>query len=553
DMNPLPVGVTGELYLGGRGLARGYLNRPGLTSERFVADPFGSQGGRLYRTGDLARWREDGQVEYLGRVDHQVKIRGFRIELGEIETQLLQQPAVREAVVVAKEGASGTRLVAYVALHADHAVTTHALRDALAQTLPDYMLPSAIVVLDSLPLNANGKVDRKRLPEPGMPSIDTYRAPSTSESKLLARVWQEVLGVERIGETDNFFALGGDSLSSLKVMARVRNLTDAKLDFRLRDFVQRPTIADLLGLDKLSKSNGLLPLNQLSENEGTKPLFCIHAGMGTIFDYQPLARQLQGMRTVYGIPCRMLADSAHCDISLQQMAEDYCRMIRSVQPQGPYHLLGWSLGGALAALMTAILEAQQQTVAFLGLIDSYVPGTESSEPVQDDWRQDFMAFIAAVLPGVEFDDPSLHATVFGQAMLTESNACVMALLEKACTLNQQYEQYEQYEQSGQSAAVPEHAAMGVEELAHTFMVARHLKMLSLQLPTLKPLATQVICWWAETREMSDRLALEQQLGPAEIHAHEIDADHYDILQADSLLSGIRSQLSKISHDLVMPS
>lgn len=221
-------------------------------------------------------------------------------------------------------------------------------------------------------------------------------------------------------------------------------------------------------------------------------------------------------------------------------------MIRSIQPQGPYHLLGWSLGGALAALMTAILEAQQQTVAFLGLIDSYVPGIESSEPVQDDWRQDFMAFIAAVLPGVE-SDPPLHATVFGQTMLTESNAQVMALLEKACALSQQHGQ------SGQDTAVPAYAAMGVEELAHTFMVARHLKALSLQLPTLKPLETQTICWWAVTREMNDRLALEQQLSPAEIHAIEIDADHYDILRVGSLLAGIRSQLSQISHDLVMAS
>lgn len=210
-------------------------------------------------------------------------------------------------------------------------------------------------------------------------------------------------------------------------------------------------------------------------------------------------------------------------------------MIRSIQPQGPYHLLGWSLGGALAALMTAILEAQQQTVAFLGLIDSYVPGTESSGSVQDDWRQDFMAFIAAVLPGVE-SDPSLHATMFGQTMLTESNAQVMALLEKACALSQQHGQ------SGQDTAAPDYAAMGVEELAHTFMVARHLKILSLQLPALKPLQTQTICWWATDRAHEDRLMLERQLSPAEIHAIEVDADHYDILRTDSLLAGIWSLL-----------
>ncbi|SFF28206.1 amino acid adenylation domain-containing protein, partial [Nitrosomonas sp. Nm166] len=166
EMNLVPQGVAGELYLGGTGLARGYLNRPGLTAERFVADPFDDNGGRLYRTGDLVRWRADGQVEYLGRLDHQIKIRGFRIELGEIETQLLLQSQIREAVVMAKEGPGGARLVAYVSCHAGHTVDSAELRGALAATLPDYMIPAAIVVLENLPLNANGKVDRKQLPEP---------------------------------------------------------------------------------------------------------------------------------------------------------------------------------------------------------------------------------------------------------------------------------------------------------------------------------------------------------------------------------------------------
>ncbi|SDY98564.1 non-ribosomal peptide synthetase, partial [Nitrosomonas halophila] len=253
DMNPLPVGVTGELYLGGRGLARGYLNRPGLTAERFIADPFDSQGGRLYRTGDLARWREDGQIEYLGRVDHQVKIRGFRIELGEIETQLLQQLAVREAVVVAKEGASGTRLVAYVALHADHAVTTHALRDALAQTLPDYMLPSAIVVLDSLPLNANGKVDRSRLPEPEFVSAGDYAAPEGEVEPVLANIWAEVLGMGRVGRNDNFFELGGDSILSLQIVTKARR---AGWKITPRQLFERQTIAALAGVAKPVEEEG---------------------------------------------------------------------------------------------------------------------------------------------------------------------------------------------------------------------------------------------------------------------------------------------------------
>ena len=191
EMNLVPQGVAGELYLGGTGLARGYLNRPGLTAERFVADPFDDNGGRLYRTGDLARWRADGQVEYLGRLDHQVKIRGFRIELGEIETQLLLQPQIREAVVMAKDGPGGARLVAYVSCHAGNTVDTSELRGALGKSLPDYMIPTAIVVLENLPLNANGKVDRKQLPEPEFIGADEYEAPQGEVEEMLAAIWQE--------------------------------------------------------------------------------------------------------------------------------------------------------------------------------------------------------------------------------------------------------------------------------------------------------------------------------------------------------------------------
>jgi len=210
NLSPVLPGVPGELCIGGALLARGYLNRGGLTAERFIADPFDEKGGRLYRTGDLARWRADGQIEYLGRLDHQVKVRGFRIELGEIEAQLLSQPAVREAVVVAREGPSGARLVAYVSLQSGIDVDNAVLREALAAALPDYMVPSAIVVLESLPLNPNGKVDRKVLPEPEFANVDRYEAPQGEVEETLAGIWAEVLGIGQVGRNDNFFELGGD-------------------------------------------------------------------------------------------------------------------------------------------------------------------------------------------------------------------------------------------------------------------------------------------------------------------------------------------------------
>ncbi|MGY0554053.1 amino acid adenylation domain-containing protein [Vreelandella sp. 2A-K22] len=239
DLNLAPPGVAGELYLGGIGLARGYLHRPDLTAERFVADPF-AQGERLYRTGDLVRWREDGQLEYLGRLDHQVKIRGLRIELGEIEAELLAQPAVREAVVVAEEGSGGSRLVAYVVPQVDSELNTAVLREALSQKLPDYMVPGAVVTLDALPLNANGKVDRKALPDPEFASGSQYEPPQGEVEEALAEIWSEVLGVERVGRLDNFFELGGHSLLALKVLEQMRH---QGLTAQVRTLFQCPELA----------------------------------------------------------------------------------------------------------------------------------------------------------------------------------------------------------------------------------------------------------------------------------------------------------------------
>ncbi|CAG9164009.1 non-ribosomal peptide synthetase [Cupriavidus pampae] len=239
SLNLTPRGVAGELYLGGIGLARGYLGRPGLSAERFVADPF-QTGERLYRTGDLVKWRADGQIEYLGRIDHQVKIRGLRIELGEIEAQLLAQPEVTEAVVVARDG---TRLIAYVACCAPFDAET--MRARLGGVLPDYMVPGALVVLERLPLNANGKIDRKALPEP-QAQARTYEAPQGEVEQALAAVWAEVLGVERtgqIGRHDNFFELGGHSLALVRVNALLTSRHG--WDVPMRQLFDHPTIAAL--------------------------------------------------------------------------------------------------------------------------------------------------------------------------------------------------------------------------------------------------------------------------------------------------------------------
>jgi amino acid adenylation domain-containing protein len=247
-MQPVAIGVTGELYIGGDGLARGYLNRPGLTAERFVPHPFSREGGqRLYRTGDVVRYGREGELEYVGRVDQQVKVRGFRIELGEIETVLLAHPSIYEAVVIVRADREGSaRLIAYVVAKEGETVTLVELRDYLKEKLPDYMIPSAFVLLDELPLTTNGKVNRRLLPEP--PKGDTmgeddYVAPRNELEEMVAGIWSEVLKVERVGAEDNFFELGGHSLLATQIISRVREVLDVGV--ALRTLFESPTVGGL--------------------------------------------------------------------------------------------------------------------------------------------------------------------------------------------------------------------------------------------------------------------------------------------------------------------
>jgi acyl-coenzyme A synthetase/AMP-(fatty) acid ligase/acyl carrier protein len=243
--HPVPIGVKGELYLAGGGLARGYYGRPELTDERFVPNPFSeARAGRMYRTGDLCRRLPDGNIQYLGRIDHQIKLRGFRIELGEIESVLRSHSGVREAVVVAREDEPGEkRLVAYVVLAGEPACTTAELRDYLKQKLPDYMVPAAWVVLPALPLTPNGKLDRKGLPAPEAEAYSHrgYEAPQGETETLLAALWGEVLKLDRVGRRDNFFELGGHSLMATQLVSRIR--TELGIDVPLRSLFESPTVA----------------------------------------------------------------------------------------------------------------------------------------------------------------------------------------------------------------------------------------------------------------------------------------------------------------------
>ncbi|MDO5498450.1 MAG: AMP-binding protein [Propionibacteriaceae bacterium] len=233
-LRPVPTGAVGELYLAGDGAARGYDGRAGLTAERFVANPFGD-GDRLYRTGDLVRWRPDGLIQFVGRADGQVKIRGFRIEPGEIEAALAACPGVAQAAVAVLETPSGSRVLAgYLTESASGSVSLPSVAEGLRDTLPAYMVPSSLQVLDALPLNDNGKVDRRRLPQPDWEAIlaDHYRAPETPTEELVAEIWSRVLNLPRVGRDDNFFEVGGDSVKSVQIVGEVREALDLSVPTR---------------------------------------------------------------------------------------------------------------------------------------------------------------------------------------------------------------------------------------------------------------------------------------------------------------------------------
>jgi enterobactin synthetase component F len=381
-LRPVAPGVAGHLYIGGVQVAREYLGRPDLTAERFVPNPFHPAEPRMYRTGDLAQWRADGALVFLGRSDHQVKIRGLRIELGEIEAALRREPAIAHAVVVAREDRPGDRrLVAYVVPRANASIAIGALRARLGDRLPDYMVPSAVVVLDALPLSRNGKLDRAALPPPARDDAPRGRPPSSATERRIAAIMADVLGTSdpaSLGADDDFFQLGGHSLLAARLVARIRE--EWRRDISLGVVFSHPTIARLArhvdaqataARDALG-AHGLQSLIELTASTSTRPaLFCIHPAGGLSWCYSGLARSLDAHRSVFGLQARGLDLEAAMPARLDDMAADYVDRMRVVQPTGPYHLVGWSIGGIIAQAMAVRLRDLGADIGVIAMLDAY--------------------------------------------------------------------------------------------------------------------------------------------------------------------------------------
>ncbi|RCJ40837.1 non-ribosomal peptide synthetase [Nostoc minutum NIES-26] len=373
---PVPIGVIGELYIGGDGLARGYLNRPDLTEQNFISSCFSDRPTtRLYKTGDLARYLPDGNIEFIGRLDNQVKIRGFRIETEEIEAVLAKHPSVQQTAITVREDEPGERrLVAYVIPHLEQSLSTKELHCFLKQKLPDYMVPNTFVFLNALPLNLNGKVDRHVLPVPEyvrQELEDTFLAAQDELEVQLTKIWEQVLGIQPIGIKHNFFDLGGHSLLAMRLFAHIEKTFDKNLP--IATLFQAPTIEQLASiLRQTGWSASWSSLVPIQPNGSKLPLFLVAPGATTALQFADLARTLGSEQPVYGLQPQGLEKGQVPHKQIEEIASHYIKEIQTVQFEGPYLLGGrCSIGSVVAFEMAQQLQAQGQKVNLLLLIDPW--------------------------------------------------------------------------------------------------------------------------------------------------------------------------------------
>ena len=451
-LQPVPIGVPGELYIAGTGLASGYLNRPELTKERFLPAPFGNTPeARMYKTGDLARYDNRGIIEFLGRADEQVKIRGHRVEPDEISAIICQYPNAEEAIVIARatnNSNSSIQLIGYLTgMHPDD---LDLLRQFLKGRLPDYMIPAALIPLDHMPHLPNGKIDRKALPEPDSQHFSRkgeYLAPSNELEKQLAGIWQEVLHLDQVGLNDNFFDIGGDSLLSIQVVAKAREKEIPITATQLFEFQTLGELANSIATNESPEQLTLVPL----QPEGKQlPLFCIHSGGAHVFFYKGLAKYIGTDQPLYALQPKGLDCESEHHQTIEEMAAHYLEEIREVQPHGPYRILGTCFSNAVALEMANQLNREEEAIDRLFIIDSGPThlfgdiGNGKKATFIRFWdmltRGDWHRIVTKIKNRIKPEEKAFH--------LTEETEAERELLEVIQSLNKAYGQYHWVPYSG---------------------------------------------------------------------------------------------------------
>ncbi|MGL5194112.1 MAG: thioesterase domain-containing protein, partial [Chroococcales cyanobacterium] len=370
NLQPVPIGIPGEIHIAGEGLARGYLNRQQLNSERFMTHAFTPRKTvRLYKTGDLARYQSDGNLEYLGRIDHQVKIRGYRIELGEIETTITQYCNISQARVIATDGG---QLVAYIVPNGNQPINRSELQSFLGRMLPGYMIPQELILLDSLPMNDRGKLDPTQLPSPETRTPGQFIPPGNPSEAALAQIWATLLKCDRVSMNDNFFDVGGDSLLAVRLLTQINQQFQQQLP--VSKLFLNPTLQGLA--DCLFSELDNLPCSPLVpiQTQGTNPpFFCIHPIFGVVFPYYELALHLGKNQPFYALQPQGIDGKFPPLTNLEDMAAYYIKAMRTIQPEGPYFLGGWSFGGLVAFEMAQQLQKAGHAVGLLAVLDTLAP------------------------------------------------------------------------------------------------------------------------------------------------------------------------------------
>ncbi len=531
--NLLPAGVAGELCVSGKGLARGYLNRIELTTEKFVDNSFEMET-KMYKTGDLARWLPDGNIEFLGRIDNQVKIRGFRIELGEIESKLLSHTEIKEAIVIDKEDSNNNKyLCAYIAVEREQTVAE--LREYLLKELPEYMIPAYFIQLDKLPLTANGKVDRKALPEPDG-SITTgaeYVAPRNEIEEKLVSIWSEVLGIEKIGINDNFFELGGHSLKAMNVTSKIKKAIG--IDIPLKELFTTPTIKRLseyisnneIG-DQKATPDDIVLIKKGSKK--AKNVFIVHDGSGDISGYIELCNSINNDCNYWGIRAKKPTGYYPTNITIEEMASRYIEKIYNIQPEGSYNLVGWSLGGGIVFEIARLVEETGKKLEKLIMIDAPAPKTNIVNRIIKNTNK-FSLEAEKKVAKLFIADDQIEAKIKSATSVEELWQQIIEYYEQN---NLDIENIKQSEIRKLAIFIPEYESIEIRELVYNLNYIRALNMSSDEYMPKNKINTQMYMFEASENNMNDKKAWDKFLAHKMI-SERMPGNHFTMMQGQNVL------------------